>query len=95
MATLLVADDGPGIADGDRERVFERFYRAGDGHRAQGIGMGLSLVERVVTAHGGRLHSGVGLDGRGFGVEIRLPASAASRVQADRLGATQAAIIDG
>ena len=95
MATLLVADDGPGIADGDRERVFERFYRAGDGLRAQGIGMGLSLVERVVAAHGGRLHSGVGLDGRGFGVEIRLPASAASRTQADRLVATQAAMIDG
>ncbi|EIT72246.1 MULTISPECIES: sensor histidine kinase [Hydrocarboniphaga] len=95
MATLIVADDGPGIAHGDRERVFERFYRAGDGLRAQGIGMGLSLVERVVAAHGGRLYSGVGLDGRGFGVEIRLPMSAAGRTQADRLGAAQAAMIDG
>lgn len=73
-AILRVADDGPGIAEGERERVFERFYRAGTGHRAQGIGMGLSLVERVVASHGGRLHCGVGLDGRGFGVEIRIPA---------------------
>lgn len=77
MATLIVADDGPGIPDGDRERVFERFYRAANGHRTQGIGMGLSLVERVVASHGGRLRSGAGLDGRGFGVEIQLPAASA------------------
>jgi signal transduction histidine kinase len=74
MATLVVADDGPGIPVGEHEQVFERFYRAGDGHRTQGIGMGLSLVERVVVSHGGRLRCGAGLDGRGFGVEIWLPA---------------------
>jgi signal transduction histidine kinase len=73
-AILTVADDGPGIAEDEHERVFERFYRAGTGHRAQGIGMGLSLVERVVASHRGRLRCGAGLDGRGFGVEIRLPA---------------------
>lgn len=84
MAVLTVADDGPGIAEGERERVFERFYRAGTGHRAQGIGMGLSLVERVVASHGGRLRCGAGLDGRGFGVEIRLPALSASGSHADR-----------
>ena len=74
MATLVVADDGPGIPVGEHKQVFERFYRAGDGHRALGIGMGLSLVERVVTSHGGRLRCGVGLDGGGFGIEIWLPA---------------------
>ncbi|UYB54290.1 ATP-binding protein [Xanthomonas sp. AM6] len=84
VAILTVADDGPGIAEDERERVFERFYRAGTGHRAQGIGMGLSLVERVVASHGGRLRCGAGLDGHGFGVEIRLPAISASRPHADR-----------
>jgi len=84
VAILTVADDGPGIAEGEHERVFERFYRAGTGHRAQGIGMGLSLVERVVASHGGRLRCGAGLDGRGFGVEIRLPALAARGSHADR-----------
>lgn len=74
MATLVVADDGPGIPVGEHEQVFERFYRAGDGHRALGSGMGLSLVERVVSSHGGRLRCGVGLDGGGFGIEIWLPA---------------------
>ncbi|WP_459617481.1 sensor histidine kinase [Bordetella sp. 2513F-2] len=83
MATLVVADDGPGIPDGERERVFERFYRAANGHRTQGIGMGLSLVERVVASHGGRLRCGAGLDGRGFGVEIRLPAAVGSKPQVD------------
>jgi len=72
-ARLSVSDNGPGIPDDERERVFKRFYRAGDGPRAPGIGMGLSLVERVVASHGGTLRCGAGLDGRGFGVEIRLP----------------------
>lgn len=84
MATLIVADDGSGIADGDRERVFERFYRAENGHRRSGVGMGLSLVERVVASHKGRLRCGIGLDGRGFGVEIQLPAAVTGRVQVDR-----------
>ena len=79
MATLSVADNGPGITDGDYERVFERFYRAENGHRTQGIGMGLSLVERVVTSHGGQLRCGVGLEGRGFGITIQLPASKGQR----------------
>jgi two-component system sensor histidine kinase QseC len=74
MAIITIADDGPGIPDGESERIFERFYRAENGHRAQGIGMGLSLVERVVASHGGRLRCCPGLDGRGFGVEIQLPA---------------------
>ncbi|MET0327549.1 MAG: HAMP domain-containing sensor histidine kinase, partial [Luteimonas sp.] len=75
--TLVVADDGPGIAEAERARVFERFYRAGDGHRPHGIGMGLSLVQRVVNTHGGSLACGDGLDGRGFGITIRFPARTA------------------
>lgn len=74
MATLVVADDGPGVPTAEHDQVFERFYRAGSGQHRQGIGMGLSLVERVVTSHGGQLRCGVGLDGRGFGIEIWLPA---------------------
>lgn len=79
LATLSVADNGPGITDGNYERVFERFYRAENGHRAQGIGMGLSLVERVVASHGGKLRCGVGLEGRGFGIIIQLPATKGQR----------------
>jgi len=74
VALLRVQDDGPGIAEADRERVFERFYRAGGGQRASGIGMGLSLVQRVVAAHGGQVRCVGGIDGRGCGMEVRLPA---------------------
>ncbi len=73
MATLIVADDGPGIPNGEGARVFERFYRAANAHCTPGSGMGLSLVKRVVASHGGRLRCGPGLDGRGLGVEIQLP----------------------
>jgi signal transduction histidine kinase len=58
---LLVDDDGPGIPEADRERVFERFTRLDD-HRARngasggtsgGAGLGLSLVQRIAVLHGG------------------------------------------
>lgn len=50
---LLVADDGPGVDDEDRERVFERFARAGGRKAGTGSGLGLSIVERIVRNHGG------------------------------------------
>lgn len=54
-AVLTVTDDGPGIAPGDRDRVFERFVRL-DSDRARsggGTGLGLAIVAEVVAAHGG------------------------------------------
>jgi signal transduction histidine kinase len=53
--TLRVVDDGPGIPDGDRERVFERFARLDDvrGSDNGGAGLGLAIVHEVVVAHGG------------------------------------------
>jgi signal transduction histidine kinase len=59
-ARILVDDDGPGIPEADRERVFERFTRL-DEHRARngtggGAGLGLSLVRRIVERHGGTVH---------------------------------------
>lgn len=56
--TVSVADKGPGLSDGDQERIFERFYRA-DPSRArksdEGSGLGLSIVDAVMHAHGGRV----------------------------------------
>lgn len=56
-AVLVVADDGPGVAPGDRERVFERFTRLDSGRArdAGGAGLGLALVRDAVQAHGGRV----------------------------------------
>lgn len=50
-AVLRVADSGPGIAEEERERVFDRFYRV-LGSGVQGSGLGLSIVREVAQAHG-------------------------------------------
>lgn len=71
---LSVADTGIGISDADRERVFERFYRAEEaGARAiPGSGLGLAIVREVVDAHGGRVEI-ESTRGEGTTVIVRLP----------------------
>jgi signal transduction histidine kinase len=57
---LCVDDDGPGIAEADRRRIFERFVRL-DGARARdagGSGLGLAIVAEIVAAHGGTVTVG-------------------------------------
>jgi len=48
-----VADRGPGVAQQDAERIFEKFYRAREG--AGGVGLGLTICRGIVRAHGGRV----------------------------------------
>src|SRR4029450_2589609 len=54
-AVITVSDDGPGIAPGDRERVFERFTRLDDarGRNSGGAGLGLAIVRELITRAGG------------------------------------------
>jgi signal transduction histidine kinase len=55
---IVVDDDGPGIAPGDQQRVFERFYRADRGpNRLMGSGLGLAIVAELATAMGGSVHA--------------------------------------
>ncbi len=50
---IVVDDDGPGVAHGDLERVFERFYRADRGpNRRMGSGLGLAIVAELASAMG-------------------------------------------
>ena len=50
-----VADRGSGLPPGQEERVFERFFRAADGHRAGGAGLGLVICRAILKAHQGRI----------------------------------------
>jgi signal transduction histidine kinase len=57
VAELAVVDDGPGIPDSERERIFERFSRLDEARSrdAGGTGLGLAIAREIVTAHGGTL----------------------------------------
>ncbi|MEP3274864.1 MAG: ATP-binding protein [Stappiaceae bacterium] len=54
-AAIVVADNGPGIADADREKVCQRFFRLEQSRSAPGSGLGLSLVNAVAGLHEGTL----------------------------------------
>lgn len=73
---LSVQDEGPGIPEAERRRIFEDFYRGEAGRRAgtAGSGLGLALVRRTAEAHGGKawVESGRGT-GSVFHLEIPLP----------------------
>jgi two-component system, OmpR family, sensor kinase len=73
--SVHVRDDGPGLADDEANRVFERFYRA-DRSRTRrggsGSGLGLAIARAVVELHGGSIRL-VTSPGRGCDFEIRLP----------------------
>jgi two-component system, OmpR family, sensor histidine kinase MtrB len=69
---VLVDDVGPGVPAADRERIFERFYRAGSRGSRQGTGLGLSLVAETVQAHSGSVWC-ADRPGGGTRFVVRLP----------------------
>ncbi len=66
---LGVADSGPGVPAGQREQLFRRFHRQGEG---QGAGLGLSIVQRIVELHRGEIQLGDSPLG-GLEVQVWLP----------------------
>ncbi len=71
--TLVVEDNGPGIAPSERERVFERFYRIHDGDSA-GSGLGLPIVREFASRIGASVELRTSPSGQGLTVAVRFEA---------------------
>jgi signal transduction histidine kinase len=71
-----VADNGPGIPEQERSKVFRRFYRLEASRTTPGNGLGLALVAAIAELHGARIS--LFDHGPGLSVELRFPASARS-----------------
>ena len=73
VAELWVRDHGPGVPEGERERLFERFARGAKGRRlSEGAGLGLAIVAAIADGHGGEV-SVEGAEGGGALFTIRIP----------------------
>ncbi len=87
-ARLVVRDEGPGLPEADRQRVFDRFFRAAGsgGESRSGTGLGLSIVAAVVEAHGGSVQM-ESVVGEGVSVIVMLPIAGAQPFGSSRSSA--------
>jgi two-component system sensor histidine kinase SenX3 len=84
LVEIAVSDQGIGIAPGDQQRIFERFYRV-DQARSRatgGTGLGLSIVKHVAANHGGEV-TVWSVEGQGSTFTLRLPDSSHAAVAAE------------
>ena len=71
---FAVADEGPGIPEDERAKIFDMFYTAARGDRGgQGTGLGLAICQGMVGAHGGHISVADGIEGRGTCISLFLP----------------------
>jgi signal transduction histidine kinase len=87
VARVTVADDGPGVAAADRERIFERFVRLDEARDRDegGFGLGLAIVADLSRFYGGSIR--VGDDGPGAHFVLELPAATAVVASVENLDA--------
>ena len=73
---IEVEDNGIGVREKDRKRIFERFYRSDDllSRQTEGTGLGLAIAKRLVEAHGGHIDV-EGRPGGGSIFRVQLPAA--------------------
>jgi len=67
---LWVSDDGTGVPQAERSRIFERFARGRDQGRTEGAGLGLAIVESIARAHGGHIRLADDQSGATFVLEL-------------------------
>ena len=84
-AVLIVEDQGPGIPEGDLEKIFAPFYRTTNGRRGRSGGLGLSLARRWATQCGGRLWA-ENRAGGGARLTLQLPLLPAGALQPHKNG---------
>ncbi|GHJ34483.1 cell wall metabolism sensor histidine kinase WalK [Streptomyces sp. TS71-3] len=85
LIEIAVTDQGIGISERDKERIFERFYRV-DPARSRatgGTGLGLAIVKHVAASHGGEV-TVWSTEGQGSTFTLRLPEAGAARARAPR-----------
>jgi two-component system phosphate regulon sensor histidine kinase PhoR len=75
VVVFTVRDTGDGIAAGDVDRIFERFYKSDRSRADGGSGLGLSIAKHIVEAHGGVIRAASAGPGRGATFTFTLPAA--------------------
>jgi two-component system, NtrC family, nitrogen regulation sensor histidine kinase NtrY len=77
-AAIVVEDDGPGVAEGASERIFDPYFTS----KRQGTGLGLAIVKKIVVEHNGSIMAGRSerLGGAEFAVLLPLPGSPAKAI---------------
>jgi signal transduction histidine kinase len=83
LVRVSVADNGPGLAAGERERIFEKFYQSAQngGLKPKGTGLGLAISKTLVELHGGKIWVESELN-RGSTFHFTLPAAVAGEAKA-------------
>ncbi|MFI5239412.1 MAG: ATP-binding protein [Gemmatimonadales bacterium] len=72
---ITITDEGPGVPDDEKERIFERFYQTTSGRAVaeRGVGLGLAICREIVTAHGGAIWLANNPTGDGSVMNVLLP----------------------
>jgi two-component system, OmpR family, sensor histidine kinase KdpD len=84
VLVVSVADHGPGLAPGEQNKVFEKFYR-GPGTPAGGLGLGLAIARQLVEAHAGQIIAQNLEYDRGARFSIRLPIGEPMRLPSEAM----------